>query len=83
MYSDGDCHLYSLDCPTLRDSCPFSSSGPIYFCFPESVTNEYSFFFRFSVNLHLVQQLSYSWTSVSLNWAVIYSTFRALPSPLI
>ena len=46
MYSDGDCHLYSLDCPTLRDSCPFSSSGPIYFCFPESVTNEYSFFFQ-------------------------------------
>ena len=28
MYSDGNCHLYSLDCPALRDSCPFSSSSP-------------------------------------------------------
>ena len=33
MYSDGNCHLYSLDCLTLRDSCPFSSSGPIFFLF--------------------------------------------------
>ena len=60
MYSDGSCHLYSLDCPTLRHTCSFSSSSPSFFfffsfIFPSLIN--ILFFFRFSANLPLVQRL--------------------------
>ena len=46
LYSDGSCHLYSLDCPTLRHTCPFSPSSPSFSSFHSyfpSVINIYIF----------------------------------------
>ena len=65
MTSDGNCHLYSIDCPTLGNSFPFPSSSPIFIFIPIILSLSQLLikcFFRFLANLPLVQQPLSSWT---------------------